>query len=210
MDTQHQYNASNSNTVVTSTNRSWNILNWNIRGLNADDKQRAVRSKIDESSCAIYCLQEIKIQHIDHSKIRKWAPKRFNQFAYHPAEGQSGGIIVGWAGNMFSGQVIHNLKYAITVKLTSLHTAEVFHLTTVYSPCQREQREEFINWLASVEIEEEENWIIMGDFNFYRSLDNRNRAGGNFNDVMTFNQTIEALGLMEIPLKGRQYTWSNM
>lgn len=157
MDTQHQNNASNSNTAAASRNRSWNILNWNIRGLNADDKQRAVRLKIDENSCAVYCLQETKMQHIDHSKIRKWAPKRFNQFVYHPAEGQSGGITVGWASNMFSEQVVHNLNYAITVKLTSMHTAEVFLLTTVYGPCQGEQREEFINWHASLEIEEEEN-----------------------------------------------------
>jgi hypothetical protein len=42
--------------------RTWNILNWNIRGLNSDDKCNAVRSKIEESSCVIYCLQETKRQ----------------------------------------------------------------------------------------------------------------------------------------------------
>lgn len=133
-------------------NRNWNILNWNIRGLNAEDKQRAVRAKIDESGCAIYCLQETKMQHIDHSKIRKWAPKRFNQFAFHPSQGASEGILIGWAGNMFSGQIIHNLKYAITVKLTSTHNAKSFTLTTVYGPCNGPEREQFMEWFASIEV----------------------------------------------------------
>lgn len=50
----------------------------------------------------------------------------------------------------------------------------------------------------------------MEDFNFYRSLENRNRTGGNLNDINIFNAIISNLGLMEIPLKGRKYTWNNM
>lgn len=30
------------------------------------------------------------------------------------------------------------------------------------------------------------------------------------NDILHFNQVIDQLGLMEIPPKGRRYTWSNM
>jgi len=52
--------------------------------------------------------------------------------------------------------------------------------------------------------------MIMGDFNFYRSLSDRNKSGGNINDIMIFNEIISNLGLLEIPLKGRKYTWSNM
>ena len=52
--------------------------------------------------------------------------------------------------------------------------------------------------------------MIVGDFNFYRSLNDRNRRGGNMNDIMIFNEIISNLGLLEIPLKGRKYTWSNM
>lgn len=115
------------------------------------------------------------MQHIDHSKIRKWAPKRFNQFAYHPSQGSSRGIIIGWAGNMFTSQVIQNLKYAVTVKLTSTHNAQTFTLTSVYGPCTGTDGEEFIQWFASLEVEEKENWIFMGDFNFYRALTDRNR-----------------------------------
>jgi endonuclease/exonuclease/phosphatase family metal-dependent hydrolase len=50
----------------------------------------------------------------------------------------------------------------------------------------------------------------MGDFNFYRSLEDRNREGGNIQDIMVFNDMISNLGLQEIPLKRRSFTWSNM
>jgi hypothetical protein len=83
-------------------------------------------------------------------------------------------------------------------------------LTSVYGPCQGTDRDDFVNWLNDLEIQEDSNWIFMGDFNFYRSLSDRNRPGGNLNDVFIFNEIISNLGLQEIPLKGRKYTWSNM
>lgn len=49
--------------------------------------------------------------------------------------------------------------------------------------------------------------MILGDFNFYRSLENRNKNGGNFQDTLIFNDMI---GLVELPLKGKGFTWSNM
>ncbi|KAG2639909.1 hypothetical protein PVAP13_2KG050716 [Panicum virgatum] len=52
--------------------------------------------------------------------------------------------------------------------------------------------------------------MLIGDFNFYRSLTDRNRPGGDINDVFIFNELISHLGLQEIPLKDRKYTWSNM
>lgn len=53
-----------------------------------------------------------------------------------------------------------------------------------------------------------ENWLVVGDFNFIRSLDNRNLPGGE--RFFIFNEIIPHLGLLELPLKVRSYTWSNM
>jgi exonuclease III len=80
----------------TTKRKSWNVLNWNIRGINSEDKHNAIRLKLDESNSAVYCIQETKREHFDHSVIRKFAPKRFDQFAYSPSLGNSGGILIGW------------------------------------------------------------------------------------------------------------------
>jgi hypothetical protein len=37
-----------------------------------------------------------------------------------------------------------------------------------------------------------------------------NRQGANINDIIIFNEIISNLNLQEIPLKGRNYTWSKM
>jgi len=71
-------------------------------------------------------------------------------------------------------------------------------------------KENFVNWLNNLEIQDDDDWMLIGDFNFYRTLENRNREGGNMNDIFVFNEIISNLGLLEIPLKGRQFTWSNM
>jgi exonuclease III len=40
--------------------RVWNILSWNIRGVNDPLKWPSIRNKIEESNASIICLQEMK------------------------------------------------------------------------------------------------------------------------------------------------------
>ena len=54
------------------------------------------------------------------------------------------------------------------------------------------------------------DWIIMGDFNLLRSLEDRNKPGGNILEILLFNEAISYLGIVEIPLQGRRFTWCNM
>jgi exonuclease III len=76
-----------------------------VRGLNADNRQREVRGKIDESECDVICLQETKCEAFDWRLIRKFCPKKFDSFAYAPSVGASGGIIVIWNSAIFQGML---------------------------------------------------------------------------------------------------------
>jgi exonuclease III len=203
-------NIANNNNLDNCPTRSWNILNWNIRGINSEDKCTAVKEKIDESACAIFCIQETKRDHFDHSFLKKLAPKRFNKYAFSPSNGNSGGILMGWNSSIFNGEVTEINKFSISVNFSSTHNGHNWTLTTVYGPCQGPERDEFVHWLNNMHIDDEAKWMLVGDFNFYRSLSDRNKSGGNMNDIMIFNEVISNLGLLEIPLKGRKFTWSNM
>jgi hypothetical protein len=75
------------------------------------------------TACAIFCLQETKRQHFDHSSVRKLAPKRFNKYAFVPSEGTSGGILVGWNNSVFDGKVLYSSKFSITIQFTATHNA---------------------------------------------------------------------------------------
>ena len=103
-----------------------------------------------------------------------------------------------------------NLHFSITVNFTSIHNGDTWRLSNIYGPCDEPTRSAFINWFRNYEVDENINWLFLGDFNFYKSLENRNRPGGNLGDTLIFNDAIGHLGLIELPLKGRSYTWSNM
>jgi hypothetical protein len=94
--------------------------------------------------------------------------------------------------------------------MTSVHNGEVWSLVSVYGPCQGIQRDNFAQWLYSLSIPAQSNWLLVGDFNFIRSQENRNKPGGDIHEMLLFNEIIGHLGLLELPLKGRKYTWSNM
>ena len=65
--------------------KEWKVLCWNVRGLNSEARQLAVRQKIDESGCSVVCLQETKCMHMDQRFIRKFCPRRFDNFVFVPS-----------------------------------------------------------------------------------------------------------------------------
>lgn len=190
--------------------RSWNILCWNVMGLNDKDKWDSIRNKIDESGANIFCLQETKREYVDLPFIKKFAHKKFDKFDYCPSEGASGGILVCWVSSYFSILTLEKQHFAIKLTVTSVHNLETWSLVVVYGPCRLPARDVFVNWLYELNIDDDELWLLVGDFNFYRTAENRNRPGGNFNDTIVFNSIISHLGLIELPIKGRSCTWSNM
>lgn len=191
-------------------NRAWNVLCWNVRGINDKDRWNAVRNKIEESNANIFCLQETKRESFDIHYIRKFAPKRFDKFDFCPSLGASGGILVCWASSCFTASVLEKQPFAIKMQMTSVHNLQTCTLVVVYGTCRQPARDIFVNWLNNLLIDDDDLWLLLGDFNFYRSAQNRNKPGGNFNDTMVFNNIISHLGLIELPINGRSYTWSNM
>lgn len=190
-------------------NRSWNILNWNVRGINSSIRWNDIRQKIDESTCCIMTFQETKRDHFDLAYIKKICPKRFNQFCYSPSNGNSGGIITIWNGNLLKGKVISHNYFQITIEFSSNLGNSTWYLSNVYGPNTVEGKQEFTDWLMNMNINQSKLWMILGDFNFTRGPENRNKPGGDPNNMMTFNNIIINLDLVEIPLKGRSFTWSN-
>src|SRR3954465_66464 len=112
--------------------RDWKVLCWNVRGLNSEDRQRSVRAKIEETQCSIICLQETKCNFFDQRAIRKFCPRRFDNFVYSPSSGASGGILVLWCSNMFTGTLVDIKPFGIIVSFISAHNASRWTLVNVY------------------------------------------------------------------------------
>ena len=98
----------------------------------------------------------------------------------------------------------------MVVQFVSRQNNDKWSLVVVCGPCQGEARDNFVTWLYNLCIPVDDNWLLLGDFNFIRSIDNRNVPGGDLNDMFIFNEIIGHLGLLELPIKGRAFTWFNM
>jgi endonuclease/exonuclease/phosphatase family metal-dependent hydrolase len=101
-------------------------------------------------------------------------------------------------------------RYSLVVNFTSTHNNFNWTLVSVYGPCHGVERDNFVAWLFNLNIPVDENWLLVGDFNFIRSQEDRNKPGGDLNDMFLFNEEIGHLWLLELQLKGRKFTWSNM
>jgi hypothetical protein len=100
-------------------------------------------------------------------------------------------------------------SYATSVEFTSQHNNDVWLLTNIYAPCTPQGKREFIQWFKNIEMPDNVDWLVVGDFNLYRSPEDRNRDRADHAEIYLFNEAISALGLVELPLKGKCYTWSN-
>ena len=181
----------------------------NRRCLNSDDKWNPIKNTLVKAGCDIFCFQETKRQIWDIQFLRKFSPPDFDSFEFLPSIGASGGLITCWKSSLFSGQLIFQNSFAITIKLTAKHNGDIWFLTNVYGPCNQEGKRNFIQWLKHYTAVSDENWLIVGDFNLLRKPEDRNKPDGDVNEMLLFNEAISSLGLIELPLYGRKYTWTN-
>lgn len=193
-----------------SHNKQWRVLCWNIGGINSEQKQLALRNAISSSGCSVVCLQETKRVMFDKAFVKLLCPRNFDQFVFMPSASASGGLITIWDSSVFAGTTMFIKSFAVGVNFTSLQTAKSWSLVNVYGPCDGPDRITFTSWLFDIEINDTDGWLIVGDFNYIRNPDNRNKPRGNANDMLIFNDFIHSQSLVELPVKGRMFTWSNM
>jgi endonuclease/exonuclease/phosphatase family metal-dependent hydrolase len=70
-------------------------------------------------------------------------------------------------------------------------------------------RDNFLEWFQAIHMPDEITWLIVGDFNLIQRPKDRNKEGGDVQEMYLFNEAISKLGLVEIPLQGRRFTWTN-
>jgi exonuclease III len=186
---------------------SGRFLCWNVGGgINSQHKLTAIRSKIIETCCDIICLLETKKEMFDLSFIKKFCPPSFDCFKFAPSHGASGGTIIIWKGNRFSGQIIAQNDFVMSVEFVSTHSGAIWVLTNIYAPCTSERKVEFLNWLHDFEMPKETEWLLVGDINLIRQPSDRNRPGGNVQEMLRFNDDISYLRLQLLHLQGHKFT----
>lgn len=112
----------------------------------------------------------MKRSNFDLPYIKKLCPRSFDDFCYLPSVGASGGILVVWKSSIFIGTEIFQNNFAISVEFSSRLNNDTWVLTSVYGPCDTEGREIFMNWFGNIQVPDDMDWLIVGDFNLIREI----------------------------------------
>lgn len=145
---------------LSEMHRSWNILSWNVRGIDSSDKWLAISNKIEEAGSSVICLQETKRENFNSAYLINFCPRRINKFDNLPSMGASGGLLVAWNDSMFQGECLFKNDFSISFRFISIHTGASWILTNIYGPCDNEGRHNFLSWFKNIPMLVDTSWII--------------------------------------------------
>ena len=76
-----------------------NWIVWNVRGLNNPARRVVVKELLYRNNVSLVCLQETKLSFIDRAMVNQCCGTEFSEFAYLPAIGSRGGVLMAWKGD---------------------------------------------------------------------------------------------------------------
>jgi exonuclease III len=184
------------------------VLCWNVRGLNNPAKRNAVREFIASVRANLVCLQETKLDVIDHFVVMQCLGPSFDGFAYLPAVETRGGILVAWDSTLLGVEAFQMDLNSLTGLVRTKDGAH-WWLTVVYAPQGDEAKTQFL-----IELEERRSlcpgpWMLIGDFNMILRASEKSNPNINRRMMAKFRSFVDDHELKEIYMHGRVFTWSN-
>ena len=82
-------------------------------------------------------------------------------------------------------------------------------VSTVYGPQGEEEKERFLSEIIQYDDQVHLQWILNGYFNLVCREEERNSRRVNRRLMQKFRHTINRLGLHDMPMVGRRFTWCN-
>jgi hypothetical protein len=120
--------------------------------------------------------------------LRNIYPLGFDSYTFKPSVGASRGILVAWKGALFSSTQIFQNDFVVSMEMTSIFNNNSWILTSVYAPYTPAGKRSFLEWFKHIQMPEQTEWIIVGDFNLIRKPKDRNK--GDVNEMFLFNKAI--------------------
>jgi len=145
-------------------NRCFYVVSWNVRGLGDLDKSTIVRNAFFDVKPSIICLQETKLDCVNHFKAKSFLPSNLaSTFVFAPVDDTRGGILTAWELGPCSV-----LPYELFLKPHSLTTSFSFTVTNTYGPSNHSGSLPFLQNLRELPPLIGGPWILLDDFNRVR------------------------------------------
>jgi exonuclease III len=184
------------------------LLNWNVRGLNDPVKRSSVREFVSELHVNLVCFQETKLDVIDDFTVMQCLGPSFDGYAYLPALGTRGGILLAWDRTQIEISNISLDSYAITGEVRTRDDNR-WWITMVYGPQTVEEKNAFLTELSERSTLCPGPWMVIGDFNMILYASEKNNDNLDRTMMARFRSFVQELELKDLYMHGRRFTWSS-
>ncbi|XP_071739279.1 uncharacterized protein [Rutidosis leptorrhynchoides] len=147
------------------------------------------------------CLQIFRLKTI-------WGNTHFD-YTVSLSRGASGGITSLWDPSMFVKEDIWCDVHFVIVKGYWVHEDIETYMVKVYAPQALHDKINLWNKIDDFMVANNGNYIIFGDWNAVRNVNERQGTKFCNLDTLKFNDFIESSSLYEVPLGGLEFTWRN-
>jgi hypothetical protein len=132
----------------------------------------------------------------------------FEEFLFLPSSGASGGILLAWKRHVQATG--HNRVdfYSVSVQFQQSN-GQPWWLSGVYGPQDIDDKIRFLQELRQIRIDCHGPWVVADGFNLIYRVEDKNNSNLNMAMMGRFRRFTNDVKLIDLPLCGRKYTWSN-
>ncbi|PWA62538.1 RNA-directed DNA polymerase, eukaryota, Reverse transcriptase zinc-binding domain protein [Artemisia annua] len=137
-----------------------------------------------------------------------WGNFKFD-YACSMARGRSGGLITMWDPSVFTKNRIWCNDNYVIVEGKWKNSVDDYFLINVYGPNHQPEKSNLWEFLRSFIQNHNGKIILFGDLNEVRCETERFCSSFSSSDAAIFNSFIQDVGLIDLPMGGRMFTWMN-
>lgn len=130
-----------------------------------------------------------------------------HQYAYLPADGSKGRVILACDENFFSLSDVHLGQLSVSATVIMREERLQWSITVVYGPQLEADKIAFLAELENLQSVMKSAWFIVGDFNLIYQASDKNNDRLNRRMMQHFKGLIDKIQVKELHLPGRRFTW---
>lgn len=184
-----------------------NILAWNVRGLNRPSMQVEIKNCILKFNLVFLGLIETRVKLKNMEKIKRtFIPNSWSDHS-NISFCRSARIWLFW--NKDTPVTILDVSEQFILYRILYNSAPLL-MTFCYGSNDPAEMEKLWSSLTVISASCNIPWIVLGDFNVIRWVhEKQGGANPDLNSLQSFNSCIDVCGLMDLPMVGLNFTWSN-
>ncbi|XP_028121762.1 uncharacterized protein LOC114318984 [Camellia sinensis] len=184
------------------------IMSWNVRGLGRSDKRSRVKLLINKREVDVLLLQETKRSNIDEAFSRSIWPWEKMEFMAVDSDGSARGLLSIWNPNVFLLSDCYCNRNFLLLSSTSTVSFECVFVN-IYAPNDVVKRAKLWEFIISIRSFFQKPWCKGGDYNEIRFVAERRGCTRRDKGMQDFYNFVDKLEMVDIPMLGRSFTWSN-